>query len=132
MAQSRILGDIRRPDNIRIYTRANYLPTWNTKTNNIQHIRTTAYHPQGNRLTERMNQTIKNTISKMSKTYIDWDFWLPSALFAIRCSQQKTMTFSPFELVYGRLPNRGVPQADMRESHEERIWSLMTYDMERL
>ena len=102
------------------------------RTYRIQHIRTTAYHPQGNGLTERMNQTIKNTISKMSKTYTDWDFWLPSALFAIRCSQQKTTTFSPFELVYGRLPNRGVPQADMRESHEERIWSLMTYDMERL
>jgi len=79
-----------------------------------------------------MNQTIKNTISKLSTKYDDWDFWLPSALFAIRCSPQKTTTFSPFELVYGRLPNRGVPTFDMRESHEERIWSLMTYDIERL
>jgi hypothetical protein len=110
----------------------NQLITELNRTYRIQHIRTTAYHPQGNGLTERMNQTIKNTISKLCDKYSNWDFWLPSALFAIRCSPQKTTTFSPFELVYGRLPNRGVPNQDMRRSQEERIWELLTHDIERL
>ena len=30
----------------------------------IRHIITTAYHPQGNGLTERVNQTVKNTLAK--------------------------------------------------------------------
>ena len=83
----------------------NDLITELSQTYRIHHIRTTAYHPQGNGLTERMNQTIKNTLSKMCDTYDNWDHWLPSALFAIRCAPQKTTRFSPFELVYGRLPN---------------------------
>ena len=79
-----------------------------------------------------MNQTVKNTLSKVIDSYDNWDFWLSSALFAIRCSQQKTTTFSPFELVYGRTPNRGIPPQDMRQSHEERIWGLVIHDIERL
>ena len=87
----------------------------------MQHIRTTAYHPQGNGLTERMNQTVKNTLSKVIDSYDNWDFWLSSALFAIRCSQQKMMTFSLFELVYRRSPNQGTPLQDMHQSYEEQI-----------
>ena len=110
----------------------NDLITELNRTYRVQHIRTTAYHPQGNGLTERMNQTVKNTMSKLIDSYDNWDHWLSSALFAIRSSPQKTTTFSPFELVYGRLPNRGVPPLDMRQSQEERIWSIVTHDIDRL
>ena len=110
----------------------NDLITELNRTYRMQHIKTTAYHPQGNGLTERMNQTIKNTLSKLIDTYDNWDHWLSSALFAIRTAPQKTTTFSPFELVYGRLPNRGVPSQDMRQSHEERIWEIVMHDIDRL
>jgi len=104
------------------------------RTFEIQHIRTTAYHPQGNGLTERMNQTIKNTLSKLAGTITNWDHYLPSALFAIRTSRQEATTFSPFELVYGRLPRKQfeIPEEDYKESHEDRIWSYIIKDMDRL
>ena len=52
----------------------NDLITELNRTYQIQHIRTTAYHPQGNGLTERMNQTVKNTLSKLIDLYNNQDF----------------------------------------------------------
>ena len=39
-----------------------------SRTYHIKYIKTTAYHPQGNGQTERMNQTIKNVLVKLIKT----------------------------------------------------------------
>ena len=47
----------------------NDLITELNRTYQMQYIRTTAYHPQGNKLTERMNQTVKNTLSKVIDSY---------------------------------------------------------------
>ena len=71
------------------------------RTYKIKHIRTTAYHPQGNGQTERMNQTLKNILSKISKTYMTWDYHLESALFVVQTVRQKLIKYSPFELLYG-------------------------------
>ena len=69
----------------------------------IRHIQTTAYHPQGNGLTERTNQTIKNTLAKAVQSQGgDWDLYLPSALFALWTMKQETTKFTFFELTYGR------------------------------
>ena len=69
----------------------------------IRHIQTTAYHPQGNGLTEWTNQTIKNTLAKAVQSQgRDWDLYLPSTLFALRTMKQETTKFTPFELTYGR------------------------------
>src|SRR6201985_2290212 len=51
----------------------------------IRQIMTTAYHLQGNGLTEQTNQTVKNTIAKAVQSQGgDWALYLPTALFAIR------------------------------------------------
>jgi len=77
----------------------------------IRHIQTTAYHPQGNGLTERTNQTIKNTLAKAVQSQGgDWDLYLPSALFALRTMKQETTKFTPFELTYGRKALQPVDQ----------------------
>lgn len=67
------------------------------------HRRTTAYHPQTNGLTERLNRTLADMLSM----YIDvehktWDEILPYVTFAYNTAVQETTEFTPFELVYGR------------------------------
>jgi hypothetical protein len=103
------------------------------RTYRIKHIKTTAYHPQGNGLTERANQTVKNTIAKITKTYDAWDHYLDSALFAVRTIRQNSTTFSPFELVYGRNPRREFNITSPNSgSYEDSLWSYITRDIHRL
>ena len=89
----------------------------------IRHIQTTAYHPQGNGLTERTNQTIKNTIAKAVQSQGgDWDLYLPSALFALRTMKQETTKFTPFELTYGRKAKQLADQLMGTNSTETGTW----------
>ncbi|KAM7297650.1 uncharacterized protein ISCGN_022801 [Ixodes scapularis] len=65
--------------------------------------RTTAYHPQTNGLTERLNKTIADMISM----YVDvehktWDEVLPYVTFAYNTAVQETTGVTPFQLVHGR------------------------------
>ncbi|KAM7297632.1 hypothetical protein ISCGN_022783 [Ixodes scapularis] len=67
------------------------------------HRRTTAYHPQTNGLTKRLNKTIADMISM----YVDvehktWDEVLPYVTFAYNTAVQETTGFTPFQLVHGR------------------------------
>ncbi|KAM7288282.1 Transposon Ty3-I Gag-Pol polyprotein [Ixodes scapularis] len=67
------------------------------------HRRTTAYHPQTNGLTERLNKTIADMISM----YVDvehktWDEVLPYVTFAYNTAVQETTGVTPFQLVHGR------------------------------
>src|SRR4051812_10971263 len=103
------------------------------KTYRIRHIKTTAYHPQGNGQTERSNQTIKNILSRISKKYDKWDHYLDSALFAVRTIRQDLTKFSPFELVYGRQPTREFHHTKKDTgSYEDRLWAYIAQDIARL
>ncbi|UYV65991.1 K02A2.6-like, partial [Cordylochernes scorpioides] len=69
----------------------------------INHLKTTAYHPQTNGLTERLNKTLTDMLSM----YVDaeqknWDEVLPFVTFAYNTAKQETTGFSPFFLVHGR------------------------------
>jgi Integrase zinc binding domain len=68
------------------------------------HVLTTAYHPQTNGLTERFNKTLCETLAKyvIQNDNLEWDQFVPSALFAYRTKIQKSTKFSPFFLLYGR------------------------------
>ncbi|UYV80868.1 hypothetical protein LAZ67_19002048, partial [Cordylochernes scorpioides] len=64
---------------------------------------TSAYHPQTNGLTERLNKTLADMLSM----YVDveqrnWDAVLPYVTFAYNTSQQESTGFSPFYLIHGR------------------------------
>ncbi|UYV61758.1 hypothetical protein LAZ67_1006359, partial [Cordylochernes scorpioides] len=64
---------------------------------------TSAYHPQTNGLTERLNKTLGDMLSM----YVDvdqrnWDSVLPYETFAYNTAKQETTGFSPFYHVHGR------------------------------
>lgn len=67
------------------------------------HRRTTAYHPQTNGLTERLNKTIADMISMyVNVEHNNWDDVLPYVVFAYNTAVQETTGFTPFRLVHGR------------------------------
>jgi hypothetical protein len=103
------------------------------RTYHIRHIRTTAYHPQGNGQTERTNQTVKNVLAKIIKKETSWDHYLDSALFAVRTIRQASTKFSPFELVYGRAPNQEYNHAEKEiGTYDDRLWAYVLRDINRL
>ncbi|XP_042300554.1 uncharacterized protein LOC121918598, partial [Sceloporus undulatus] len=64
-----------------------------------------AYHPQSSSRVERMNRTLKGTISKMClETGLKWTEVLPMAVFKIRCTPTRFLGLSPYEIVFGRPP----------------------------
>lgn len=65
------------------------------------HRKTTAYHPQSNGLTERLNRTLADMLSM----YVDvehkmWDEILPYVTFAYNTAVQETTRATPLQLVY--------------------------------
>ena len=71
----------------------------------VSQLHSTPYHPQTNGLVERFNGTLKSMLKKlMDRRPKDWDRYLPGALFAYREIPQESTKFSPFELLYGRVP----------------------------
>uniref|UniRef100_L7LYP4 RNA-directed DNA polymerase n=1 Tax=Rhipicephalus pulchellus TaxID=72859 RepID=L7LYP4_RHIPC len=70
-----------------------------------QHKLTTSYHPQTNGLTERLNRTLTDMLSKyVSADHRDWDLALPYVTFAYNSSRHDTAGYSPFDLLFGREP----------------------------
>ncbi len=72
---------------------------------NTEKVNTTAFHPQCNGLTVRMNQSLAHTLSMyVYADQRDWDTHIPAALFAYRVSPSEVTGESPFFLLYGRQP----------------------------
>ena len=65
----------------------------------------TAFHPQTDGQTERLNRTLKQMLRMyISPEMKDWEKWLVHAEFAYNNAQHKATGYSPFQLAYGRHP----------------------------
>lgn len=68
----------------------------------IDHITSTAHHPQTNGLVERFNKTLSIMMSIYGRRdHRDWDKYLPHAVFAYNTTIQDSTGYSPFLLVHG-------------------------------
>ena len=82
----------------------------------INQLKTTAYHPQCDGLTERFNRTLKTMIScYFNENQNDWDELLPFLAFAYNTSTHSTTNFTPGELVMLDVP---------RHTHPKNFWVL--------
>ena len=69
-------------------------------------LRTTAYHPQADGITERFKRTIKTMLAQFvdQKKQNDWDLKLNKLTFAYDSAVHATSKLSPFQLMFGRVP----------------------------
>jgi hypothetical protein len=67
-----------------------------------------AYHPQSDGQTERVNRVVGDMLRNYVGTEINWEPFLPLAEFAINNSVNRSTGQSPFYLIYGRHPSTPV------------------------
>ena len=71
----------------------------------IQLKMSTAYHPETDGQTERMNRVIVDMMRHyISPTHDDWDEHLTAVEFAINNAYQQSVGSTPFRLTYGQNP----------------------------
>ena len=58
----------------------------------------TAYHPQTDGQTERMNRTLQTVLRSYAERREDWEEWLPFVAAAYNSTQQESTKRTPFEL----------------------------------
>ena len=111
------------------------------KSNNIEHIKSTPYNPQGNGVAERINRTLMSALSKICEDVTDWEDQLHSAVFAHNSSISASTQETPYLLMFGRHPARlvelpGLQSPDATEStvkvqsmNKERLANLRVQDV---
>jgi len=68
----------------------------------VEHVTSSAYHPESQGVLERFHGTLKNMMKKFCEEFEkDWDLGVHLVLFAARDAIQESLGFSPFELVFG-------------------------------
>ncbi len=81
---------------------------------NVQHMKTTPYHPHCNAQVEVFNKMVKKYLaSYVYETTLNWDKFLPALMLANNTSYHSTIATTPFELLFGihpRLPSLPAPE----------------------
>ena len=73
------------------------------KLHKIGKTRTSPYHPQGNAVTERYNQSITDIVAKLvKKEEFNWDSVLPKAVAAYNSTEHSMTQFTPMKLFKNR------------------------------
>jgi hypothetical protein len=71
----------------------------------VEQCMSTAYHPQSDGQTERMNRVLEDMLRHyVNPSGTDWDEFLPAVEFAVNSAWQVSVRATPFFLNYGRHP----------------------------
>ena len=67
---------------------------------------TTAFHPMGNSICERINRTVLGMLSKFldAHEHSDWDIHLPLLMLGLRSQVHRSLGVSPYCVLFGREP----------------------------
>ena len=71
----------------------------------IKKSHTTAYHPEGDGMVERLNRSLLQLLRTYTQRQDEWEQHLPLVLYAYRTATHSSTGTSPFQLMYGRQPN---------------------------
>ncbi len=89
---------------------------------NLQHSKTSPYHPQCNAQVEVFNKTVKKYLaSYVDDSTLNWDKWLPALMLAYNTSYHSTIATTAFELLFGvkpRLPSLPAPEIERHHYRE--------------
>jgi IS30 family transposase len=98
---------------------------------NVQHSKTSPYHPQCNSQVEVFNKTVKKYLaSNVDDSTLNWDEWLPALMLAYNTSYHSTIATTPFKLLFGvkpRLPS--LPAPDIERHHYGETISAECFQM---
>ena len=76
---------------------------------NIEKSRTTPYHPMGNGMPERFNQTLLNMLGTLEDNQkSDWKSYVPSLVHAYNSTRHESTGYSSHYLMFGRHPRLAV------------------------
>lgn len=87
---------------------------------------TTPYHPQADGMTERLNGTLIRLIAKYVQfNQLDWDVFLPHALFVYRSSVHRATGVSPFQAITGLTPRNTLDASVLRRGTQATVLDLV-------
>ena len=90
----------------------------------IKHVLSSAYHPESQGVLERFHSTLKNMLSAYCvDNKKNWDECIPFLMFAVRDTVQETLSFTPFELVFGhevRGPLKALEKVLLEKTNDDR------------
>lgn len=97
-----------------------------TKRFNIKHLKTTAYHPQSNGSLERSHHVLTEYLKLQIEKDNEWDEHIAMAMFSYNTSIHESTHYSPFELVFGRIPRTLSSYPPIEEETEETYHEYLT------
>jgi hypothetical protein len=99
---------------------------------NVQHTKTTPYHPQCNSQVEVFNKMVKKYLaSYVDETTLNWDEFLPALMLAYNTSYHSTTATMPFELLFGvrpRLPLQHAHQLARKNAEQQGLKYKLSFD----
>lgn len=98
----------------------------------IQQFKTTAYHPQSQGSIERSHHVLIEYLKTQIANTSNWDDYLGFAMFSYNTSVHESTHYSPFQLVYGRVPRLPSSQTLIEESIEPTYHEYLTDIFQKL
>jgi len=97
-----------------------------TKKFNIKQYKTTAYHPQSNGSLERSHHVLTEYLKTQITRETEWDEHIPLAMFSYNTSVHESTKYSPFQLIFGRLPRTPASNPPLEENTDVTYTQYLT------